>query len=255
MSTPAYAVAALPIIRHRWSDDDIALMLAHWATLGTVKIQPMLSVWRSESCIQNKAKHLGLARKGRGPYLRYPQNDLVDHQIRQAYATGKKGEIQALSARLGRAYGWIRWRAMQIGCRPVRLKEPDWSAAEDAIFERMDGKGVTAIQTALRRAGFVRTVKAVYCRIHTLGLDLHGAVFMTLEGAARGLGVDSGVLERWVRAHGLKLTPRTNHDGEISAYRWVSRAELRRFIVANVVLVDIRKADKFWLVDLLAVTR
>lgn len=256
LAQEAEAVQAAPSPRRMWSAGDVAIMREHWAALGTVRIQPMLSVWRSESCIQGKAKRMGLSRAGkRAPYQRYAQSDLVDHQIRTAYATGKPGEVKALSARLGRGSGWIRWRAMQLGCRPVRVKEPDWSSREEAILERMEGKGVIALRNALRKAGYTRGLKAIYQRLHKRGLDLHESGYMTLPTIAHAMGIDAKCLDRWVRVLELRTVTRRNHEGEMMHIRWVTRAELRRFILDNLLYVDIRKADKFWLVDLLVGTR
>lgn len=253
MSVPAHAVCAELPVGRGWSEGDLAIMREHWAVLGTVRVRPMLSIWRSEGCIQGKAKRMGLSRTGkRAPYQRYAQSDLIDHQIRAAYATGTPGEIKALSARLGRGAGWIKWRAMQLGCRPVRIKEPNWAPEEDAIVEAMEGRGVAAIRNALRKAGYQRGLKAVYQRLRTRGLDLHGDDHMTLPAIAHAMGLDDKSVDRWVRVYGLKTTTRRNYRGEKMHIRWVSRAELRRFILENLVYVDIRKADKFWLVDLLA---
>lgn len=254
MSTPAsILIPAERPSRSRWSDEDMAIMREHWPNLGTVKVQQMLSLWRSESCIRMKAKRMGLVRaKRRAPYQCYVQSDLVDHQILQAYATGKPGEIKSLSQRLGRNYGWIRWRAVHLGCRPMRLKEPDWCAEELAILARMEGIGPYSAQRALKRAGYVRGINAVYERMRRkMHLDLHEDGQMTLNSVAIALHVDHKVVGRWADKHGLKTSKRMSYDGNTHPARWVSRAELRRFIRDNPVLVDIRKADKFWLIDLL----
>jgi hypothetical protein len=236
-----------------WTAADEALMCEHWPALGTVKMQQMLSVWRSEGCIQGKAKRLGLVRARRGiPYQRYPQSDLVDHQIRSAYATGKPGEIKALSARLKRNYGWIRWRALQLGCRPVKMKPPDWSDEELAILERLEGRGVRVIKNALKRAGFNRTIGAIYHRLHQIGLKYRPDEVMSLPSLAHCMGVSPEVVTRWVEKFGLKTQKSSTHYGGEHFARWVSYKDLRQFIRENVALIDIRKADKFWLIDLLA---
>jgi hypothetical protein len=240
-----------------WTVTDLALLRQHWPAQGTRAVQALLSTPRSEAAIRVTAKRIGLRRdnRSRRPYRRYPQNDFVDQQIRAAYATGPPGAIKALSARLGRDYGWVRWRAMQLGCRPVRIKAPDWVPDEEALLERYAGQGVRRIQTALRRAGYQRSLRAIYERLYRHGLDLHDDGYLTLPRIAQGMGVDSSVVARWVERYGLPTHRRETHDGSPHPARYVTRAALRKWVAANVLLVDVRKVDKHWFIDLLVHTR
>ncbi len=55
-----------------------------------------------------------------------------------------------------------------------------------------------------------------------------------------------GWIERgWLRAHGRRGA------GETAEHR-LSDADIKRFITENTAMVDVRKCDKFWLVELLA---
>ena len=67
-------------------------------------------------------------------------------------------------------------------------------------------------------------------------------------------GVDSSVVARWIKKGLMKTqkrgTARTEDQGGDSYY--IKDIWVRNFIVDNVGILDFRKIDKYWLVDLLS---
>jgi hypothetical protein len=221
---------------------------------------------RTERAIDQYARKTGIAR---GPKLGgnrrpWPQSDQVDAAIRNAYLAGATGPgadaaaIRRLSDRLGRSRQWIRKRAEQLGIVVPRRKEPEWTAAEDAMLREHAARHIDVIARRLRTAGFRRTACAVACRLRVLasrpdGIDRSRPGICTAAEVAVCLGVNTSTVSKWIAAGLLGARKRKTErpDRSQDAIWDIRRAELRRFVSDNVALIDFRKADKFWLVDLL----
>lgn len=138
------------------------------------------------------------------------------------------------------------------GCVPVRIKTPEWTEAEDAILEEAAHLLPKQIQRYLKRAGYARSIRAIVSRRHRHGWTTQDPDWVTAHDLAKALGIDTHVPLRWIAQGLLKPRRRETVKGTVSQFHWLHRRDIRRFIVEHVARVDIRKADKFWLVDLLA---
>lgn len=185
---------------------------------------------------------------------KYPITPEMDALIRRVYRTEGTGndQVRDLARRLGLPRWKVSRRALQLGVRENRIKEPAWSAAELEKLEAHAHLSPGRISILFARAGYRRTDTAITLKLRRLRLrqNLKG---MSAHQVAECFGVDSKTVTRWIR-HGLlhadrRGTERTEAQG---GDMWFIRDKyLRRFVLENLQVVDLRKVDKFWFVDLL----
>lgn len=211
---------------------------------------------RSAGAVYQRANALDLkAPTETRPRQRWVSNDHLDALIRRTYE-GKpdKGAIKRLAQQTGRPRAWLRSQAVKLGCAIPRFKEPRWTDAEREIVQEHAHRHPGTIVRRLKVAGFTRTETAVAVQIKRLGACTQDPDHYTACGLASLFGVDSKVITGWIEKGWLQArrrgTERVAAQG--GDQWWIHRRAVREFVVGNVAAVDIRKADKFWLVDLLA---
>ena len=237
-----------------WTDADLAILHAHYPAGGVAAVQPKLSVHRTGPAINEMARRRGLVVANHKDYDRYQPSDTVDAAIRRAYQSGKRGAVKELANRLGREYGWIKWRAAALGVRRPAGRMPNWTPQEDAILVSLEGKSLTTMQRALSRAGFQRSQAAIQGRVYRTGLSLDDPDTLTAHGIAQILCIDSHTPLRWIRAGAL--TARRYHQsltgetGDAKAWR-IKRGALRNFIRDHPTEVDLRKVNQLLFLELM----
>jgi hypothetical protein len=179
------------------------------------------------------------------------------YQVEQGMQHGSSG--RAPVRELADKFGVPRWivsnRAGALGVVPVshvRKKEPNWTEAEYRILRENAARPEAVIQRRLRNAGYSRTIVSIRIKIQRSigGKPKDGYSGTVLSGL---IGFNKHTIFRWIES-GLLIaerrgTKRTSAQGGDS---WVIRKkDVRDFVVKNVELIDFRKVDKFWLVELL----
>lgn len=150
-----------------------------------------------------------------------------------------------------------RWkitrRAQSLGLITKNRKEPDWSARELKILESQARFSPETIRLKLKKQGFARSVVGIVMKRKRMRF-LQNLGGQTANSLSQCFGIDRKTIGRWISKGYLKTkkrnTNRTSAQGGDAYYikdRWV-----RDFIVENIDMIDIRKVDKYWLVDLLA---
>ena len=235
-----------------WSDHDTAILREHYPAGGAKAVQPRLEVPRDINTINQAAWRKGIKVAGRKQYEKFPPSDTVDAAIRRAYQSGKRGAVKELANRLGREYGWIKHRACELGLRKMTRRGPNWSAAEDALLESLEGKAVSVIYRTFRRAGFNRTQAGIQSHLYELGLSTNDPDTLTASGVAQVLGVDMHAVLRWIRTGALtaKRYHQTHQDTEPRAWR-IKRGALRNFIRDHPTEVDLRKVNQLLFLELM----
>lgn len=241
-----------------WTNTEIRVLREHYPVGGLDACLQHLR--RSRLAIYQMAQiKLRLRAPGGRPgaYRIYDSDEHTDAAIRTTYCkpTGR-GEINALAARLGRPRWWITKRASWLGFVSPRLKQPDWTDDEIEIMMRSAHRHPKTIQAHLKRAGYARSETAI-----TVKLKRQGGVRLarltngryTATSLAQVMGVDNHCVLQWIAKQWLaarrRSTARTEQQG---GDPWeITEPAVRRFIIENTHAVDIRKCDKFWLVDLL----
>ncbi|RJR32463.1 MAG: hypothetical protein C4567_18765 [Deltaproteobacteria bacterium] len=184
----------------------------------------------------------------------YPVTPEMHRAIQEVYQnfTGK-GQMLELAGRLGLPRWKVSRYAVNQGWIARQKKEPDWRAPELAILEQSAHCSLEVIQRRLRKAGFTRSLPGILVKRKRLKLpqNLQGQSIWQLADC---FGVDQKVVQGWVfkgylkaQKRGTHRTPRQGGDIYFIRDRWV-----RQFVLEHPELVDLRKVDKFWFIDLLA---
>lgn len=177
----------------------------------------------------------------------------IDECIRRVYRTNTgNGEVNELARRLGMPRWAVQKRAREIEAYEIKIKEPKWSEKEIQVLERVAHTQPEAIRRHLKKHGFNRSTTGIILKRKRLRLlkNLEGYSATNLAGC---FGVDVKTITRWINLGYLKAkrrgTARTEKQG--GDQWWVKEKSIKSFIVENIGLIDIRKVDKFWFVDLL----
>jgi hypothetical protein len=198
------------------------------------------------------------------PHKEYPPwTDEQDAEVRRVYedevrkrrGPGAGKPVAELAEKLGQPRWRVSKRAFQLGVVSIsqrRKKEPPWSEAEYEILKKHAAVSLGNIQKKLKKAGFDRGRMAIKIKINrTIGRkpkDHH-----TGNSLCKCFGIDAHSVIAWIHSGLLKAeklgTKRTARQG--GDHYVIRDADIRDFIVENVEILDFRKIDKFWLVELL----
>lgn len=164
--------------------------------------------------------------------------------------------VAQLASRWGLTKNQVYYRAAHLGLRRMKIKEPCWSEEELEILNQCHHLTPQIIKKRLQKAGYARTQTAIVVqrnRRHYAVTD--GVNAYSAHGLARLMGVECNSILRWINRGLLKAVPRgdsMNTSGG-PGDRWIiAPKSARAFIVANVALIDLALADRYWLIDLLA---
>jgi hypothetical protein len=182
----------------------------------------------------------------------YPRIDPLLHDLYVNRAgQGHNGfSVKPLAERLGLPTFVLKHRAVILGL--ARTKEFPWSEKEIKILERFAHRHPEVIQRKLKCAGFHRSMTGIVLKRKRLRLcKNHGG--WSLTQLALAFGEDQHKISLWVntgllRAEhcGTKRLPQQGGDRYFIKPAWV-----KAFIVQNIAEVDLRKADKYFIVDVL----
>lgn len=235
-----------------WTEAEKAIVRQYFPTGGAEACRPLLPS-RSKGAIATKAWLLGLeapkkSSAARKPYAHHPTSEAMDQTIRERHAQmdGKgNGEITALALELGVPRDWLTRRMTVLGLTLSRRKEPDWTPAEDVLFETLPLHNPKRAAQILREHGFSRTPTAIVMHARKLKIARHRGAYSAHQ-VAEILGLDSKtvcqLLERGDLAGQKADDARTIQQG---GSRWeVTPEALRTYVRENIERIDLRKVDK-----------
>jgi hypothetical protein len=150
-----------------------------------------------------------------------------------------------------------RWKisryAITNGWIAKQKKEPDWSEKELELLERSAHQDPEVIRRNLKKAGFTRSVTGISLKRRRMRF-LQNLPGQSAQMLAMCLGEDVHFILKQIRLGRLKaqrrIQKRTPQQGG-NAYL-IRDKDAREFIVSYPELIDLRKVDKFWFIDLLA---
>lgn len=175
-------------------------------------------------------------------------------KIKYVYQTATgPGAVRGLAQHLGLPRWKVTRYAVKQGWLPRTKKEPDWTEAEIDILERNAYLSPERIARKLQAAGFRRSEAGVVIKRKRLRLlaNLDGQSAASL---AQCFGIDPGVVAGWIKKGLLKARFRNSdrRPGQGGDIYYIKDKWVKRFVVANPNLIDLRKVDKEWFIDLLA---
>ncbi len=196
-------------------------------------------------------------KKGKPPKYIFPP--YIDEMIRKLYReqyNPREGKVRDLAEKLNMPRWRISRRALEIGALEPRIKEPPWSERELHILELNALYTPAVIQRKLKAYGFKRSVYGIALkrkRMHYLQQQIKNSALAVAEC----FGVDNHtVTNQWIKKGLLKAkrrgTQRTESQGGDEWF--IKDKDIRKFIIENIGIIDLRKVDKFWFVDILAGT-
>lgn len=191
---------------------------------------------------------------------KYHRNEQTDAVVRRAYSSPDyaRKAVKEAAAQLGWPVHHIYREALRLGVIHARKKEPPWTDREMELLEHWQHMDAKVIARKFREKGFNRTPIAItlqrrrklMSRLQDARVD---AGIYNSRQLALCFGIDSKGVVRWIekgwlqgRRAGTQRTEAQHGD------HWeIRERDVRRFLIDYIAHVDVRKVDKFWLVDLL----
>jgi hypothetical protein len=239
-----------------WTAREVVILKAVYPTAGVPGCLERLP-GRSPGAIYQQAAGLHL----KSPRTSHPKSppalssDDIDRLIcRTCQTNPDSGAIKALARTIGRTRQWIRTRAIKLGVAVPRFAPLPWSSAETDIVVENAHLSPIALKRRLLKAGFAaRTEAAIAGKIRSAGVSTEDPDHYTANGLAKLFGVDVHVVTGWISRGWLRAqrrgTARLEQQG--GDQWWISRWQVRCFVRDSVQVIDFRKLDKVWLVELL----
>lgn len=238
-----------------WKTHEDKILREHYPISGGAGVRALLPL-RTAGAIYCRAHFLNLpppARRQKSTRYKYIFNDSIDAEIRRVYIERTtRNAINELAARLMFPRWVVSKRATSLGLKTPRFKEPDWTDAENELLESYSWQDPEQVARRFRHAGFKRTATAIAVRRKRLHLPTDAPGCYSANALAKLLGVDSKTVTRWIHAEGLpatrrgtERTPQQGGDEHV-----VKEADLRIWIRHHAQLVDLRKVERFWFIEL-----
>lgn len=241
-----------------WAPGEDEVIREHYGTLGGPARCAELLNGRSLSAVYARGHCLGIPGKRYAPARpgarKYTIEPWIDIEIRRVYEARPehRGAVNELARRVGRPRWWVGQRALALELKVPRFKEPDWTPAELELLADLAHHLPAVIARKFRARGFRRSETAIVVMRKRQSLDLRDPDHFTAHQLARLMGVDAKTVARWIHEGGLPAsrrgTERVAAQGG-DAY-WIGRRQLRSWIGRHAQLIDLRKVDRFWFLDL-----
>lgn len=215
---------------------------------------------RTPSSIRKKASELGIYKNGFGPRVVHTWTDAEDAYIRDHWrdVIAHRMTAEAVAQHLGIPHNQVRFRAATLGvARPHPGRRP-WTAAEEEYLCAHRHLGLCALVQRFQKKGWSRSKGALGGRLAKLNQRTRGEndEVYSARGLAALLGMDDTTVLIWIRKGLMKATPRTEGKNLCGGPKeWVIKPQhVRSFLQEHTAHVDFKRADKYWLVDLLTGT-
>lgn len=237
-----------------WTMPEIAIIREVYPNGGVEACMERLPR-RTRSGIQQQAAKLRvLAPAANRKVFRWRSSEFIDAAICRYYqGAPRRNGVRELAERLGRPKWWVSKRARDLGLMDVRFKEPDWSEAELELLGEHFHKNPDVVVKIFAKHGFTRTGTAIAIKRKRSGYRMEDAPVYSARGLARAMGVDVKTITRWISLGLLRAKHRGTRRCEAQGgdmYE-IKPIAVRDFLINHTAHFDHRKADKFWLVDVL----
>lgn len=183
-----------------------------------------------------------------------------DEAIRKVYERGERGGNFLLAQKWKIEPRNISARAAKLGFPPLirratRGKPIVWRESEIELVCKHSGEPAAQIRARLYAKGCSRSLPAIRTLVFRLRKEgkapgreefFEEKNQITLQAVATGLGTREWVVEDWIKKGWLKTRKRPKNTIVTIRYH-----DLRKFLIDYVGYWDHRKADRFFMVDVL----
>jgi hypothetical protein len=242
-------------VRYFWTTKEIAVDRDNYPQGGVEACLPLLP-GRTHGAVYRQAMKLGLRAPNQcAMRKRWENSDWIDGEISKLYQQAPtKNAVNELAERLGRPRWWVSKRAVALGITLPRFKEPAWTEDEEDLLAANVHKSAEVIRRIFAARGYNRTTTSITVKRKRLHLRPEDNGYYTATQAAGLMGVDMKTVQGWILKGLLQAKKRGTNRTEAQGgdMWWIRDKHLREFITDNAALVDIRKVDKFWFIELLA---
>lgn len=245
--------------RRFWTEEEDAIIREFFPDGGAAACLSRLGEHRTLAGVYQRVKNLGVRTSGMTQERkRHRASPELDEKIRKGWEdmkAGSKGAVNQLADKLGVPRWWLSKRLITLGLTTRHKKEPPWTAAEDELMKKAPLHQPDKAAKMFREHGFSRSPTAIVVRAKRLSLSRRDArEELSATKAARLLGVDGKTITRLVLSGDLPATKREDlRRAQQGGSAWdIKPADLRKWILDNLEVVDLRKVDKVPFVLLIA---
>ena len=184
---------------------------------------------------------------------KYIITDHIHKIIKKTYQknTGN-GEVKALAKRFSLPRWKISRYAIKQGWIAKQKKEPNWSKKELHILENAAHFCTAIIQKKLKAAGYRRSETAIVLKRKRMRF-LSNLKGQSANMLSECFNVDIHFILKAIKQGRLRAqrrgTKRTAKQG--GDFYFIKDKDIKTYIIENINEIDIRKVDKYWLVDIL----
>jgi len=183
---------------------------------------------------------------------KYKFTSEMDREIQYTYSINTDSKPRVIN--LARKYNMPRWaiyqRALKIGAVQSCHQKKPWSKEEIRILKQYARYQPQTIRNKLQKAGFQRSISSIVLKRKRMRL-LSNLKGMSACLCADFLGVDLHWVLNYTR-QGLLKAEVIRRDREGKTNYFIREKELRNFIIDNPELIDLRKVEKYYFIELVA---
>jgi len=238
--------------RYHWTTAEMDTLRRVYPTAGPTATAAALPHRDLRAIYQQARKHGLRAPTTRAPRQQWTWTDAELAALRRVYQSRpQKCDVVALALRLGKPRHAVSKRAVLEGLVTPRTKAPPWSREEDALLAEWAHCHPRHIARKFKTAGYARSETAITVRRKRVDVDTTDPDHYTAGALARLMGVDPKTVIRWIDKESLPAKRRGTHRTETQGDHYhIARKALREWVRTHAVLVDLRKVDRFWFLDL-----
>ncbi|RJQ49794.1 MAG: hypothetical protein C4538_01510 [Nitrospiraceae bacterium] len=176
----------------------------------------------------------------------------MDKEILYTYSINTDSKPRVIN--LARKFKMPRWaiyqRALKLGAVTSSHQKKPWTDEEIRMVEKYARYSPQTIRKKLAKAGFQRSIASIVLKRKRMRL------LSNLDGVSACLCAEFlGVDLHWVLNHinlGSLKAEVVRRDTEGKANYYIKEKDLRKFIIANPDLIDLRKVEKYYFIELVA---
>ena len=176
----------------------------------------------------------------------------MDEEIRHTYSinTDSKPRLTNLARNFRLPRWYLYQRALMIGAVQSSQQKRLWTDEEIKILEKHAPYEPQTIKKRLEKAGHKRSIASIVLKRKRMRL-LSNLKGMSASLCAESLGVDLHWVLNYI-SQGLLKAETIRRDRQGKANYLVREKDLRKFIINNPELIDLRKVEKYYFIELVA---